>query len=114
MLMQQFELIVAHTSVHGIRPQIHSHMHFQVNLVFLLKLFLINIKGEYYNITLVSVCIILSGTGQSKRFKTSKKKTHTHTDTTKQKLIKKENYEYYSTRMIQTLIDFLHTELLRG
>ena len=60
--------------------------------MFLLNLFLINIKGEYYNITLVSVCIIVSGTGQSKRSKTSKKKNnnnnrHTHTGITKQKLI---------------------------
>lgn len=75
--------------------------------MFLLNLFLINIRGK----CLLEFASFLQALGRAEGLKPKKKKKKNRTDTTNKSLL---NYEYYSIRMIQTLTDFLHTELLRG
>ena len=79
--------------------------------MFLLNLFLINVTGEYYSITLVSVCIILSGTGQSKRSKASKKqnKKKTHTQAQPSKSLLKNRI---TSNIVQDSIQFQFNSVL--
>ena len=80
--------------------------------MFLLNLFLINVTGEYYSITLVSVCIILSGTGQSKRSKASKKKKkkkNTHTQAQPSKSLLKNRI---TSNIVQDSIQFQFNSFL--